>query len=61
MLDTGKDIKHVPELHVRSARVLMREGMSLRETAVALGVRSCDLDVALWRGPGETKRPMFEG
>jgi hypothetical protein len=60
MLETGKDIKHVPEPHVRAARILMREGMSLPEAAATFGIRSRDLDVALWRSLGDDKRPMFE-
>lgn len=37
---------------VAAARIIMGAGSSMKETAVQLGVRSADLDLALWRNIG---------
>lgn len=38
----------ITPVKVGIARMLMGQGRSMQEAAIALGVRSCDLDRSLW-------------
>jgi hypothetical protein len=48
----GLDPQHVDYRIVAQAKRLMRRGLDLHEVAVALGVRTRDLDLSLWRHIG---------
>jgi hypothetical protein len=43
---------NVSPVQVGMARILMEHGSSMTEAAVHLGVRSADLDLAMWRNIG---------